>query len=112
MNVEVTQHGSVVLIAIEGTVDALTTNELNAFFEEQIEGGNVRLVTDLSGVDYLASAGLRLLLTITSQVRQKGGDLKVAAPNKNVRRIMEIAGIFTLIEVHPSVEAAIESHAQ
>jgi anti-anti-sigma factor len=112
MNVEITQRGSVVLIAVEGTVDTLTTNELNTLFEKQVESGRIRLVTDLSGVDYLASAGLRLLLTTASRVRQKGGELKVAAPNENVRRVMEMAGISTLIEVHPSVEDAIKSCSQ
>jgi anti-sigma B factor antagonist len=112
VNVEVTQHGSVVLLTVEGTVDTLTTSELNTIFEEQINSGRLRLVTDLSAVDYMASAGLRLLLTTASQVRQKGGYLKIAAPNENVRRIMELAGIFTLIEMHPSAEAAIESCSQ
>jgi len=111
MNVETTQHGDVVLIAIEGTIDTLTADEISTHFEEQIAGGHTRLVVDLTDVDYLASTGLRLLLTIMNQVREKGGDLKLLEPNENVRRIMDLTGIFTLIDVHPDAESAIESYS-
>src|SRR5262249_3593538 len=64
-------------------------------------GAPVRLVVDLSGVDFCDSTGVNVLLAAHRQVREAGGDLELAAPRPAVRKILQVTGreaVFTVTD--------------
>lgn len=109
MEISLKNTGAVTVVAIEGSVDSLTADRLTESFEAQISGGNVRLVADFSAVSYTSSAGLRSLLGAVKDARQKGGDLRIAAVQPQVQRVLSLSGFTSIIRVFDSVAVAVDS---
>ncbi len=109
MEIEVTRREQITVVAIVGSVDGLTAGALAQSFREQVGAGNVLLVGDWSRVDYTSSAGLRALLETVKETRQRGGDLRLASVQPDVRRVLELAGFTSILKLFPNIDAAVES---
>jgi anti-anti-sigma factor len=111
MDATVEQVGAVALVRVTGSVDGLTADSLQSTFREQLDAGASRVVADLSGVEYTSSAGLRTLLATMKLARQKGGDLRLAAVQPAVLRVLDLSGFTTILKLYPDAAAAIASFA-
>ncbi len=60
-------------------------------------------------MDYTSSAGLRALLETVKETRQRGGDLRLAAVQPDVRRILDLAGFTQILKLYGNVEEAVAS---
>jgi anti-anti-sigma factor len=87
---------------IDGTNAAAAEAELKSILES--EGPN--LILDLSGVDYLSSAGLRVVLVAAKSTRASGGKLVLAGPRPAISEILAMSGFDRIIETTASVELA------
>ena len=112
MNVSVSRQEEVTVIAAEGSVDALTADDFMAAMQEQIAAGHTRLVADLSGVTYASSAGLRAILVALKESRQRGGDLRLAAVQKGVYRVLELSGFNSILKMYDDLDDAIASYSE
>ncbi len=112
MQITVTQHDTISVLAITGSVDSLSADELTQRFAESISQGHVRLVADFSLVNYTSSAGLRSLLGTVKNCRLAGGDLRMAAVQPQVKRVLEIAGFISILNIFPDVHRAVESFTE
>ena len=95
MEVKKTTEGSKLTLAPQGRVDTLTAPELEAAI---VLDGVEELVFDMSGVDYVSSAGLRVLLS--AQKKMAGRSMTIANVSPAVKDVFEITGfadIFTLV---------------
>ena len=106
MDATVEKVGNVALVRVSGSVDGLTADSLQTTFREQVESGSARVV---GGVEYTSSAGLRALLATVKLARQQGGDLRLAAVQPAVLRVLDLSGFTTILKLYPDVEAAVES---
>jgi anti-sigma B factor antagonist len=97
------------LITVSGRVDSSTSSELEEALEESINSGTHNLVLDLSGVDYLSSAGLRALVSALRTCKKKGGDVLIAAPSERVQDVLGLAGLDVLFTSYDDVIAAVGS---
>ena len=68
-----------------------------------------KLVLDLSGVSSMDSAGIGELALLQTWAQQKNANLKCAGPNWLVRRLLDLTNLDSVIEVHPSLDSALES---
>jgi anti-sigma B factor antagonist len=109
MNIQVERRSHVTVLAIAGSVDGATAPALVASFREQVAGGFIHLVGDFALVDYTSSAGLRALLETVKETRQRGGDLRLAAVQPDVRRILELAGFTQILKLYGNIEEAVAS---
>ena len=100
-------QGSVTIVSISGSLDALTARELERFLQQEIGAGNSRLVADLAELEYTSSAGLRVLLTTVRECRARGGDLRLAAVQENVDRVLEMSGLTTIFKIYPDRATAL-----
>ena len=105
------QHHQVVVIGLEGSFDALTADEARAKMQQQIDEGNQRIVLDLSRVDFLSSAGVRVLLQMLKRIRLLDGDLRLAAAQSSVEKTLEILGLVRVLKTYPSVAEAVHDFA-
>lgn len=112
MQINITQHDTISVLAITGSIDSLNADDLTQRFAESIAQGNVRLVADFSLVNYTSSAGLRSLLGTVKSCRLAGGDLRVAAVQPQVNRVLEIAGFTSILKSFPDVRHAVESFTE
>lgn len=109
MDVTFEERNGATVARIAGSVDGLTAETLLGALRAQVEAGRVRLVGDLSAVDYTSSAGLRALLATLKETRQKGGDLRLAAVQPNVLKVLELSGFTSILKLYPDVAAAVAS---
>jgi len=87
---------------IDGTNAAATEKELLAF----LDSGTPRIVIDLSAVDYLSSAGLRVLLVAAKAARAKAGKVVLAAPRPAVLELLTMSGFDRIMNLEADVAAA------
>ena len=91
----------------EGRIDTLAADEMDQALQSAAAGGSHKIVVDMSGVDYISSAGLRSLAAVLVKSRAEGGDMKLAALNERVTRVFNIIGFDLLMSVHDTPEAAV-----
>jgi anti-anti-sigma factor len=94
------------VISIAGSIDALTAAAVTKYFKQELEGGHPRIVVDLSGVDFMSSAGLRALLAALKQSRQMSGDLCLAAAKPGVERVLKMSGFTSILRTYTTVDEA------
>jgi anti-anti-sigma factor len=111
MEIQVNFVDDVAVVSIKGSLDALTAPEMAQFFSGQIAEGDVRLVADLEGLEYTSSAGLRALLGAVKEARQQGGDLRLAAAQPGVEKLLNLSGFTSILKIFPEVDAAVASYS-
>jgi anti-sigma B factor antagonist len=82
------------------------TEALRQRLKDLVESGQKQIVLDLSGVDYIDSAGLGTLVAGAASVRRAGGELKLANLTERVRGLMQITHLSTLFDVYDNLEKA------
>lgn len=98
----------VVLMAVAGEVDMLTSPQLRAMVLEQLEVGGVeRLVLALDGVTFLGTSGLAVLVELREATRAAGVELRLSSATHQVLRPLEIAGLIPLFGMYATVDAAL-----
>ena len=110
MQIQIEQRAHVTVVAVAGSIDALTADTLTAALNEQVRAGHTRLVAAFDQVEYTSSAGLRVLLATLKEARQRGGDLRLAGVQDRVRGVLELSGFTSILKCYPSVAAAVESY--
>jgi anti-anti-sigma factor len=109
MDITVKPGDGATVVEIRGSVDGLTADELLATLDREVDAGHVRLVADLSGLEYTSSAGLRALLGTVKRARSRGGDLRLAAVQAPVHKVLELAGFTGILKLFDDVPAAVAS---
>lgn len=94
------------LIKLIGKLDIIGTGEIKTKFMNHCAGDKVRLVVDLSEVDFLASSGVRLLVLAAKSVASRGGKMVILNPIPEIQTALEMAGIPAIIPIYSHFESA------
>jgi anti-sigma B factor antagonist len=96
-------QGDHIVVSVHGEIDLYTVPRLKRELTGALATDKpVRLVVDLSGVDFCDSTGVNVLLAAHRQAREAGGDLELAAPRPAVRKILQVTGLETVFTVTDS----------
>jgi anti-sigma B factor antagonist len=109
MEITAAQYDQVTVVTAVGTIDAMTAGEVAAVLNKQLEDHHAQLVIDLSEVDYVSSAGIRVFLTTLRAARNAGGDLRLTGVQDPVQKVLDIAGVTELLAGYPDLESAVAS---
>jgi anti-anti-sigma factor len=112
MAIAIDQRPGVTVVSVTGSLDALTAEPLLAAIHEQMLAGHTHIVASLHALEYTSSAGLRVLLSTLKDARQRGGDLRLAAVQDRVRRVLDLSGFTSILKCYPDVDAAVASFPQ
>lgn len=82
-----------VLLVCSGRLDATSTDHLSDYMERLVREGKYHVALDLSGVDYLSSAGIRVLLMQHRNLQALNGRFHITALSDNVRQVLEMVGM-------------------
>ncbi len=107
MEIQVTEHKRVSVVAVTGRVDGSTAGEFEAALNELTEAGVNNIILDMSDVDFVSSAGLRVLVNTRKNVTSAGGRIVLAEPSEQVVETLDIAGLDVLFEAFEDRETAI-----
>jgi anti-anti-sigma factor len=109
MKIEVKHQKDVTIVAVNGSVDALTAPDLARAIVDEIAKGRVNLVVDLTGVEFMSSAASRTLLGALKESRRQGGDLRLASTNPGIDRVLKMPGFHNIARVFTSYADAVAS---
>ena len=105
---ETTEDGAVV-VSVTGRVDSTSSAELDDRLVGLTTARVQRVVVDLSGVEYISSAGLRVMLTLARRMRDAGGSLALCGLSDAVHQVFALAGFLPLFTVAATRAEAIGS---
>ena len=97
MTIEKNLNGKELTVKVAGRLDTTTAPELEASLKESFEGVE-KLVLDFSALDYLSSAGLRVLLQ-AQKTMNKQGEMIVRNVNDTVAEIFEVTGFSDVLTI-------------
>ncbi len=97
MTITKTQDGDQLNIALEGRLDTMTSPELESELHASLDGVN-QLTLDFSKLDYISSAGLRVLLSAHKALSGKGG-MKVTHVNDIVQEVFDVTGFADILDI-------------
>ena len=110
MNLETKTVGAVSVVQCEGKLDTNTSAAAQEYLNQLMDGGASKILIDFSGVDFVSSAGLRVLLVTTKRLSGSGGSLRVCGLNETVNEVFEFSGFSTILSVFPSEQEALEGY--
>ena len=97
MTITKNMNGKALEIALEGRLDTMTAPELEAELNKSLSGAD-SLALDFSKLDYISSAGLRVLLTAHKAMAAKGG-MKITNVNEIVQEVFEVTGFADILTI-------------
>ena len=96
MNIIQTINGKSLTIALEGQLDSTTAPELEAIIRKSLQGIE-ELVFDFSALEYLSSAGLRILL-VSKKIMDKQGKMILKGVREEVMEVFDITGFSSILD--------------
>jgi anti-anti-sigma factor len=108
MELNETQNGATVIIAIKGSLDVVTSPDLEKRLITLIDGGKKDIVFDLSHLDYVSSAGLRVFMLGLKRL-SKDGKLRFCGMNKSVKQVFDIAGMSLRTAIYDTLAEALKN---
>lgn len=97
MEISKNREGDKLTLAVSGRLDTTTAPELDAELKEALEGVT-ELVMDFSELEYISSAGLRVLLTAQKTMNNQGS-MELTGCNDTVKEIFEVTGFDSILTI-------------
>lgn len=98
------------VVTVAGRIDSSTGPEFDQTLTSLREEGIKSIVVNMAGVDYLSSAGLRVLVATRKALKSlvpPAGDIVIAAPSEQVRKVLELAGLTSIFTIYPDTLTAV-----
>lgn len=107
MEITTRTQGEFTIVAIAGNLDSMTSPQAQQALDAVIAGGAQKVGVDFTKLDYVSSAGLRVMLSTAKQLMAKGGVLKTFGLNQTVKEVFDISGFSTILSVYASEAEAL-----
>ena len=99
MDIQRKDGGAYTILAFTGRLDAISAPAAEQKINETIGTGAAKLLLDLSSLDYVSSAGLRVLLATAKKLSRQNGQLVLCGLQPSVREVFEISGFLSIFKV-------------
>ena len=100
-------NGSIKVISLSGNLEARSIGAINQVVLPLIEAGSSRLVFDCSGLRYVTSPALGILINYYKKTQAAGGDTKFFGLEDNILEIFRIVGLTRTFDIHPDESSAV-----
>lgn len=100
-------EGDILVVAPAGQINGENAAALEADLLQHIAQGHRRIVFDFGQVEYISSAGLRVLLVAAKRLQQEGGRLALGGLKPQVREVFDISGFLNILNVVESRQDAV-----
>ena len=107
---KITQDGDVTIVELAGEVNTNTAPEVQSQIMPLVKPG-AKLVLDMTKVNYMSSAGLRVLLWLYRQVSGSDGRIVLVGLNDDIENVMTVTGFLQFFTVTETLEAGIAALA-
>jgi anti-sigma B factor antagonist len=100
-------ENAVQVLKLAGRLDSNTSPQLEKELIGRVNEGSAQLVVDFTSLDYISSAGLRVLLMAAKRSKQTSGKLALCCLKDHIREVFEISGFFGILTICPSRAEAV-----
>jgi anti-anti-sigma factor len=101
------REGEIAVVRLAGRLDSSSAQAVEDSFAALLEGGVPQLAIDMSELEYISSAGLRVLLVVAKKMQQAQGRVALFGLLANVREVFAISGFDTIFAIQPDMAAAV-----
>lgn len=108
MEIKQEKKGEVVIIGLVGRLDANTAGQLEKKILPLIDEGEKKLLIDFSELEYISSAGLRLLLLTAKKLKNIKGKIVLCSMKEYIKEIFEIAGFTPIFTIRENQDEAVK----
>lgn len=109
MEITEKKAGGCMVININGRLDTTNYSVLEKKLMELIDAGEIRLLVNLSRMDYVSSSGLRILLMALKRITMAKGKFALCSLQENIKEIFEISGFTNIFEIYPDEETGLKN---
>jgi anti-anti-sigma factor len=99
MDIATRTQNDVTIVALQGSLDSKTSPQAQQALDGMLADGGRKLLIDFTALDYISSAGLRVLLATAKRLSGAGGALRLFGLNETVREVFDISGFSTIFAV-------------
>jgi anti-anti-sigma factor len=99
--------GDVVIVRLSGRLDSGTAQSAEENFTQVLGDRALRLAIDMANLEYISSAGLRVLLVVAKKVQRANGKVVLFGLVRNVREVFAISGFDRIFAIQPDMAAAV-----
>ncbi|MFI5508235.1 STAS domain-containing protein [Mycobacterium sp. NPDC051804] len=103
-----TTGSGVVVVQPTGRLNMVAAPALRKQLNDIVDGGESRIVVDLSATEFIDSSGLGALIAGLKIARNAGGDLRIAAPTQQVCTVLELSNLDRVLRSFPSADSAFD----
>ncbi len=107
MDVTVKEVNEVRVLLFEGNLDTNTAPQAQSQIDKLIDGGSSKILINFDDLNYISSAGLRVLLATAKKLKKASGDLKICGLNQTVQEVFDISGFSSILSVVATEEDAL-----
>ena len=107
MEIAARRQNDVTFVTVAGSLDSNSSPKAQQTLDGILANGTRKVVIDLSGVDYISSAGLRVMLAMAKRL-SGGGALRLFGLNETVREVFDISGFSTILAVFATEAEALK----
>lgn len=101
----------VLILSVEGRLDHESAEIFRTTASKAIDAGSRAVLVDFGGTTFLASMGIRALILPSQELTQRGGSMAITGLSAELKKLFELAGLYQLFTVYPSVEEGVRSMA-
>ena len=101
------KHGDVLILRLKGRLDAVSASPTEKKVFDCISEGKSKLLLDMSGVAYLSSAGMRMLLSTTKKIKSLDGKLVLCSITQNVMDVLKMSGFDHVLDIVETEDLAL-----
>ncbi len=109
MDISVKDADEAVVLVVAGSMDADNAHELDKAIEARIEAGSPDIVLDLAGLEYISSAGLRVIMKSAKKLEVRRGSIVIVGLKGVVEEVFKVSGFYSLFRTYPSVDEALSA---
>jgi anti-sigma B factor antagonist len=106
---EAVQNRGVSVLRVSGYVDTTTSPDLERRLQALLREKRFHIVVDLTGVEYISSAGWGIFISEIREIREQGGDLKLAGMIPDVREVFDLLEFENILKAYADTETAVGS---
>ena len=106
MEVQMDKNGTINIVTVIGYLDSNTAGDLEKRLIPPVDAGETQFILDFKKLDYISSAGLRVLLHAAKKLNQMEGQIVLCSVNDEVREVFEIAGLSPIFPIFRDQDAA------
>lgn len=99
MKIESTENGQWHVVSFEGHLDTTTAPDAESELSKLLNDGVTNILVDLSKLDYISSAGLRILFATAKRLKNVSGKFRICSLNETVQDVFEMSGFNTILNI-------------